>query len=310
LGQTKRNFYLLAQQGHFNYDTFDTHPYQVPLASVTVEFFLIRPVSQWRHYLAWHGVELFDLPLAMTIPQLSDFHELAPIVRPRLVFGTFSLCKIVNFLTSAHRSDTCLLFLWNQMLYSPHFSVDHFRITSVDANLLIQHAFPNAQYPMASLIDNTGYLLLRRAFEWVHQPHSLASLQKSWLQLFDHLLTRPSLDPDEPVDTSADACANRLLDIHYDTRSILDLYPTFAKDPALVSEYLLSIGLYDRNTMPICYGLQLSVIASCLVAHLQDEFATTVVDQYLSQSDLLFILSAGGVYRGSMDLHLGLIPCL
>ena len=56
-GQTKRNFYLLAQQGHFNYDTFDTHPYQVPLASVTVEFFLIRPVSQWRHYLAWHGVE-------------------------------------------------------------------------------------------------------------------------------------------------------------------------------------------------------------------------------------------------------------
>jgi len=83
-GQTKRNFYLLAHQGHFQYDTFDTHPYQVPLASVTVEFFLIRPVSRWRRYLAWHGVELFDLPLDMTVPQLSEFHELAPNVRPRL----------------------------------------------------------------------------------------------------------------------------------------------------------------------------------------------------------------------------------
>jgi len=174
------------------------------------------------------------------------------------------------------------------------------RITSVDTNLLVQHAFPNAQYPVVPLTADAGYLLLLRAFEWVHQPHSLASLQKyaseSWL------LTRPSLDHDEPVDTSADACANRLLDIHYDTRSILDLYPTFAKDPALISEYLLSIGLYDRNTMPTCYGLQLTVIASCLVAHLQDECATTVIDQYLSLFDLLFILSAGGVYRGSMGL--------
>jgi hypothetical protein len=45
-GQTKQNFYLLAHQGYFHYDTFDTYPYQVPLATVTVKFFLIRPVSQ------------------------------------------------------------------------------------------------------------------------------------------------------------------------------------------------------------------------------------------------------------------------
>ena len=52
--------------------------------------------------------------------------------------------------------------------------------------------------------------------------------------------------------------------------------------------------------MPTCYGLQLSVIASCLVAHFQDEFGSVNIDQYLSQSDLLFILSAGGVYNGSL----------
>ncbi len=147
----------------------------------------------------------------MTISQLNDLHELAPNVRPRLDFGTFILCQVVNFLSSAHRSDTCFLFLRNQMLYSSHFSIDHFRITSVDANLLVQHAFPNAQYPVVPFTANAGYLLLLRTFELVHQPHSLASLQKyaseSWLQLFDHVLTRPSLDHDEPVDTSADATA-------------------------------------------------------------------------------------------------------
>ena len=72
---------------------------------------------------------------------------------------------------------------------------DHFRITPSDANLLLQHVFPNEQYPVAQLTNNTGYLLLLRAFKWVHQPHSLASLQKHasepWIQLFDFVLTRP-----------------------------------------------------------------------------------------------------------------------
>ena len=129
-------------------------------------------------YLAWHCVELYDLPLDITVSQLSDFHEIGPDVQPRLDFGVFILCKFVNFLSSAHRSDTCLTFLRNQMLYSPTFNIDHFRIISLDANLLIQHAFPTEQYRVTRLTDNTGYLLLLRAFEWVHQPHSLASLQK------------------------------------------------------------------------------------------------------------------------------------
>ena len=41
-------------------------------------------------------------------------------------FGVFILCKIVNFLSSAHRSDTCLALLRNQLLYSPTFNIDHF----------------------------------------------------------------------------------------------------------------------------------------------------------------------------------------
>lgn len=286
--QTKHNFYALVHLGHFHYDTFDTFPSHIPLAAVSVEFFLVRPISQWRAYL-----ELFDLSLSMSIDQVSSFYQIGPW--SRLDFGVLILCKIVNFLSSAHRSDT--KFLRNQVYHSPDFNIDRFQIASLDSNLLVQRAFPHGQYPFKKLHDNTRYLLLLRAFQWVHQPHSLASLMKhaseAWVQLFDLLLTRPSVTTDDPVDTSVDACANRLLELHPDNRSILDLYPALAKDPALVSEYLLSVGAYDRNNTPICYGLQLTIVASCLVAHLQDEFGSIIIDQYLSQSDLLFILSAG-----------------
>jgi hypothetical protein len=183
------------------------------------------------------------------------------------------------------------------MLHSPAFNIDHFRITTMDANLLIQHAFSREQYPFQHLTDSTGYMLLLRACQWVHHPHSLASLMQhaseTWVRLFDLLLTRPTDDPADPVDMSVAACANRLLELHPDNRSVLDLYPALAKDAALLSEYLLAVGAYDANNTPVCYGLQLTLAASCLVAHLQDEFESINVDQYLSQSDLLFILSAG-----------------
>ena len=53
-------------------------------------------------------------------------------------------------------------------------------------------------------------------------------------------------------------------------------------------------------TNATCYGLQLTVVAGCLVAHLQDKYGSIMIDQYLSQSDLLFILSAGGVCNSSL----------
>jgi len=155
-------------------------------------------VPQWREYLAWHGVELFDLPLNMTFQQLSDFHEIGPTVQPRLDIGVFVLCTIVNFLSSVHRSDACLKFLRNQMFESTSFNIEHFRITSLDANLLIQHVFSNDLYPVEQLTDNTGYLLLLGAFQWVHQPHSSATC----VNLFDLVLTRPSLLPADRVDIS------------------------------------------------------------------------------------------------------------
>lgn len=197
-------------------------------------------------------------------------------------------------------------FLRNQLYQSTEFDIDNFHISLLDANLLVQFVFGRNQYSCQSLTDSSGYMLLLRAFQWIHQPHSLASLMKHastlWVQFFDALLTRPSALPANPVDDSVTTCATRLLTLHSDTRSILDLYPALAKDSALVSEYLLSTGAYTRANTPTCYGLQLSLVASCLVSYLQDEFESTNVDQYLSQSDLLFILSARGVCHGSLGL--------
>lgn len=96
-GQMKNNFYILAHYGHFHYDTFDTYPYRTPLAAVTVEFFIIRPVSQWRRYFAWYCVEVFDLPFQMTSDQLGHFDAIDPAVQPRLDFGVYILCIVVNF---------------------------------------------------------------------------------------------------------------------------------------------------------------------------------------------------------------------
>jgi hypothetical protein len=303
-GELKKNFYTLAHYGHFHYDTFETYSYLTPLAAVTVEFFIIRTVPQWRRYLAWHGVALSDLPFQLMVDQLNLFNAIGPSVQPRLDVSVYILCNVVNYLSSAHGTDLSWKFLRNQLYQTTEFDIDNFHISFWDANLLVQYVFGTTQYPCQSLSDTVGYLLLLRAFQWVHQPHSLASLMQhastNWIQFFDSILTRPAATSVNPIDDSITACATRLLALHNDTRSILDLYPSLAKDPALVSEYLLAIGAYTRNNLPTCYGLQLSLVASCLVSHLQDEFESINVDQHLSQSDLLFILSAGGIYQGSL----------
>jgi hypothetical protein len=284
-GELKRNCYILAHFGHFHYDTFDTYPYLTPLAAVTVEFFIIWPVSQWRRYLAWHCVEVSDLPFQMTADQLNLFDAISPAVQPRLDFGVYILCIIVNYLSLAHRTNLCLKFLRNQLYQSIEFDINNFHISIWDANLLIQHVFGRNQYPCQSLSDSVGYLLLLRAFQLVHQSHSMASLMQHastvWVQFFDSLLTRPSALSANPIDNSVTACATRLLAFHPDTRSIIDLYPASAKDPAIVSEYLLSIGAYTCNDTPTCYGLQLSLVASCLVSYLQCGQTALIVVNYV-----------------------------
>jgi hypothetical protein len=100
-GELKRDFYKLARYGHFHYDTFDTYPYLTPLAAVTVEFFIIRPVPQWRRYLAWHGVAVSDLPFQLTVDQLNLFNAIGPSVQPRIDVGVYVLCTVVNYLSSA-----------------------------------------------------------------------------------------------------------------------------------------------------------------------------------------------------------------
>ena len=119
------------------------------------------------------------------------------------------------------KSSTFSLLLIAMIHASRSFEINYcslqLSLPTISISLRMMLTFSSDMF-LAQLTSNTGYLLLLRAFKWVHQPHSLASLQKHasepWIQLFDFVLTRPSLATTDHVDTFTDACATRLLQLH------------------------------------------------------------------------------------------------
>jgi hypothetical protein len=78
------------------------------------------------------------------------------------------------------------------------------------------------------------------------------------------------------------------------------LYLQLTKDPAILSDFLHesaeASSLYGPTLVSDTYGIQLAKAAGCLVAELQDESGGDItIDDIMSQSDLLFLLHAGGV---------------
>jgi hypothetical protein len=78
-------------------------------------------------------------------------------------------------------------------------------------------------------------------------------------------------------------------------------------DSACLTEYLLqeprAISIYGQSTLNDTSATQKAKLAGCLVSKLQQFHATANIDPYLSQSDLLFIISAGGVVQPLVDTH-------
>ena len=131
-----------------------------------------------------------------------------------------------------------------------------------------------------------GQQLLYRAFQWIHLPH---------------YMTRPPSDKGA-IDITDEACARRLLARSEELRSMRTLYPQLTADPALLTDFLQeSVDAHILYGPPLAsdtYGLQLAKAAGCLVAELQRSAGEEInVDRNMSQSDLLFVLYAGGVYQ-------------
>ena len=114
-------------------------------------------------------------------------------------------------------------------------------------------------------------------------------------------MTRP---PSEgtAIDITDDACAHRLLALGAGDRSMRTLYPQLLSDPALLSDFLYESETARTLFRPALasdnYGIQLAQAAGCLVAELQDDADGDItIDKIMSQSDLLFVLHAGGAYQ-------------
>jgi hypothetical protein len=113
-GQTKAAFWAFAHVGHFNYDTFDTYPQNAPVSAVRVDYFKVRPISQWLKYLAWHGIHLRNLPWHMTPQQQTNFQQIPFTVQPRYDFGLYMICKMVYSLSPLNLTNYSLRILHNQ----------------------------------------------------------------------------------------------------------------------------------------------------------------------------------------------------
>ena len=227
-------------------------------------------------------------------------------VHARFDLGVYISCTIAIYLSTVYSDeDRRYQLLHHQLYMASTETVQGFRIAALDANIFVQSLFKHGQYPCPDMMSTFGQQLLYRAFQWIHLPHYMASIKKdcstTWIQLFDLLMTRPPSDG-TAIDVTDDACAHRLLALGAAERSMRTLYPQLPSDPALLSDFLhesaTARSLFEPAVASDSYGIQLAQAAGCLVAELQDEASGAItVDTIMSQSDLLFILHAGGVYQ-------------
>ena len=257
-------------------------------------------------YLSWHEVPWDYLPFDITADQMNLLSAIFNEVHARFDLGVYISCTITIYLSEVYSDEKCRYQLLHRQLYMANTdTVQGFRIAALDANVFVQSLFKHGQYPCPDMMNTFGQQFLYRAFQWIHLPHYMASVKKdcstTWVQLFDLLMTRPPSDG-TAIDVSDDACAHRLLALGAAKRNMRTLYPQLPSDPALLSDFLQESAtarkLYGQAVASDSYGIQLAQASGCLVAELQDEAGGAItVDTMMSQSDLLFILHAGGVYQ-------------
>ena len=305
-GQAKAAFYSFAHHCKFENGSFDTFPDSTPVSSMRPEFVLVKTIPQLLAYLAWHAVPLACLPIDVLGDQITQLFTIPANVHARFDLGVYVACTIANYLATVYSDEDHRYQLLHRQLYmSTADTVQGFHIAALDANIFVQSLFKHGQYPCPGMTSNFGQQLLYRAFQWIHLPHYMASIKKdcstTWVQLFDLLMTRPPAG-NGAVDVSDEACARRLMDRSKALRSMRALYPQLIADPSLLTDFLqeseVANTLYGPPLSSDTYGIQMAKAAGCLVEELQrDANADISVDANMSQSDLLFVLHAGGVYQ-------------
>jgi uncharacterized protein YbaR (Trm112 family) len=300
-GRTKAKFWnAVNHEGAFIHNAFVvTH--DVPLASVTVEFFLMRSVKQWVQFLSRYQLTVFNIWDVLS-ENVSGFVALNDTVHPRYNV------LIANFCSDAYRIDGQIEFMLQRQLSLTDST--RLSLTTVDANILISSNFP-ALYEVASLQSSDGLHLLRRAHSFMLQsptPLQLSSeCNDRWLRLVACWLL--PLDIDVSIMTNAMKVL-ALVSVSppsYTNDTLRCNYPTLLQQPSYVlREFLgqnaLVLRLYGKLLPSYTYGRLRLQLMGCVVAILQDLYNMVNIDSKLSRSDIFFIIThVGGILHSSQQ---------
>ena len=178
-GETKSLFWNLVSCRGTVQDNRLFIDQSVSLAEVTVEYLIVRAVSDWAVFMAEHGIIVTDF-WDMTDNQALRFQTLAETVYPSYSLCIASLITMVNFCSNAYRQEqTIEKLLQRQVFRFRSAPQSGLLLTDTDARLAIQSYFLTMY--MLTTAD-AGLRLLQSAVNWVKSSLSTVAVQITFLR--------------------------------------------------------------------------------------------------------------------------------
>ena len=309
-GVAKSSFWDMANAfGDFSSGTFVIQR-SVALAEVTVPYFLVRSLRDWVNFCTTNSVCLSDF-WNMTPSQELQFAALDVTVYPTFDLCMAMLIRLVNFCSNAYRHEIMIETLLQRQVYpctsQPESGLS---LLNVDANLAMQCYFPE-ETAAAQSDEGWGRARLSKAVAWAKQQLSVAAIKSGinhrWLQLLSALFspTGPYSIVSHHEQVQVLRSINPILFADNELRTI---YPTVRKGPPhQLLEYLnnsaMAASLYGQSKSTECFGILCLKLMGCLVAILQRTHGVRNVDNFLSVTDIAFLMHDGGVLSSAFNHH-------
>jgi hypothetical protein len=141
------------------------------LSTVTINFFLVRPIQQWVSFLAQHCISIVDcLPITEHMGPICE--SLEAHVHPAFDFCIGTLSAMVHFCSQAYRTTNVSEHLLHRQVSRACDVIDSGLVIALaDAFVFQQSYFPQA-YDYDSANATASYMLLERAILFVKRRKS------------------------------------------------------------------------------------------------------------------------------------------
>ena len=309
-GETKRLFWNLVNScGSFQNDRLIIE-HSVALTEVTVEYLIVRPVSEWAVFMTQHCIVPTDF-WDMAENQALRFATLGETVYPSFTLCIASLIQMVNFCSTSYRKDESIeRLLQRQVFRCRNAPESGLKLAAADAHVVIRSYFDDVYVLPAA---DAALSLLERAIDWV-KSSSLSTvavqitINDRWLTLLSALFLPDTI---QTRDHSIHDRIRALVVINprsFSNEELRHQYPTIYKTHGcLLLEYLnhnsASLLLYGQSTADEAAGVLRLKLMGSLVWILQDFYQATNVDALLSASDVAYLMHSGGVLAATNITH-------